>query len=162
MRFLETASLQCFFEIARPKRAFAVFRPSALGRDRTVNIRSRLRFAFLNTRPYEAASGSRLFLVSRYPLFLFELVLDSVVVVTARVGLRCELRPALRTAALQNEASCLGCHTRAEAMGAGPLQFAWLECAFHVPSTCVSAAAIGARPKKSRQGYAPFNFVSIE
>lgn len=162
MRFLETASRQCFFEIARPSRGTAAFCPSTLRRERTVNIRSRLRFAFLNTRPYAAASSNRLFLVSRYPLFLFELVVDCVVVFTAPVALRRKLRPALRTAALQNETSCLGRHTRPEAMGAGPLQFAWLECAFHVPSTCVSAAAICARPKKSRQGYARFNFVSIE
>ena len=54
--FLVVAARQCFFEIARPSRAASLlFRLQS-----TVNHRSRLRVAFLNTRPNAAASGSRL------------------------------------------------------------------------------------------------------
>ena len=53
--FLPVAGRQFFFEIARPSLAASV----SLPRQSTVNQRSRLRVAFLNTREYAAASRSR-------------------------------------------------------------------------------------------------------
>jgi len=60
--FLFVAARQFFFEIARPSRA----PPPSFSRDRTVNHLSLLRVAFLNTRPYAAASSNRLSLRKRY------------------------------------------------------------------------------------------------
>ena len=54
--FLDVAFRQCFFEIASPSRACC----PPLSRQSTVNQRSRLRFAFSNTRPNAAALSNRL------------------------------------------------------------------------------------------------------
>lgn len=60
--FLDVAARQCFFEMARPSRAVSVL----LSMHSTVNHLSRLRVAFLKTRPNAAASNSRLLLRNRY------------------------------------------------------------------------------------------------
>ena len=60
--FLAVAARQCFFEMARPSRALSVL----LCLHSTVNHLSRLRVAFLKTRPNAAASNSRLLLRNRH------------------------------------------------------------------------------------------------
>ena len=60
--FLPVAARQCFLEIASPSLAT----PPSLSRHKTVNKRSLLREAFLNTRPKAAASSNRFALRNRY------------------------------------------------------------------------------------------------
>ena len=66
IRFLSLAKRQFFFAIAMPSRAS----PILLCRQSTVNNLSRLRVAPSNTRPYAAASSSRLRLGNRLLLSL--------------------------------------------------------------------------------------------
>ncbi len=126
MRFRVIALRQCFFEIARPSRAT----PSLLSRQSTVKNLSRLRRAFLNTRPKAAASSSRFVFWNRRPLLLVSPVFWFVVV-TVAYTLRRQLRAAFCAAALENESPGFGCHACTEPVGACALDFAGLECAFH-------------------------------
>ena len=89
MRFLVLALRQCFFEIAIPSRQVS----SLLSRQSTVKNLSRLRVAFLNTRPKAAASSKRLVFRNRrlLPLVRREFCC---VVVTVAYGLRRQLRAA--------------------------------------------------------------------
>jgi hypothetical protein len=79
MRFRAVALRQCFFEMARPSLAIS----SLLSRQSTVNNLSRLRVAFLNTRPKAAALSSRFVFWNRYALLLLVRLGLCFVVVTA-------------------------------------------------------------------------------
>ena len=126
MRFLVLALRQCFFEIAIPSRQVS----SLLSRQSTVKNLSRLRVAFLNTRPKAAASSKRLVFRNRRLLPLVRLEFCCVVV-TVAYGLWRQLRAAFCAAALEYEAPGFGGHACAETVGACALDFAGLKCAFH-------------------------------
>ena len=76
MRFRAVALRQCFFEMARPSLAIS----SSLCRQSTVNNLSRLRVAFLNTRPKAAALSKRFGFWNRHALLLVRLGFCFVVV----------------------------------------------------------------------------------
>jgi hypothetical protein len=126
IRFLAVALRHCFFDMARPSLAIS----SWLSRHSTVKNLSRLRVAFLKTRPKAAASGSRFCFWNRKPEPLVNPVFG-VVVVTVAGALRRQLHAAFRAAALEHQASTLGGHACTKSMGAGALDFAGLKCAFH-------------------------------
>jgi hypothetical protein len=81
IRLRPVALRQCFFETAKPSLAAS----SILVRDSTVNNLSRLRVAFLNTRPNAAASRSRFVLRNRWLSRLGSSTFGFVVV-TLRLG----------------------------------------------------------------------------
>jgi len=126
IRFRAVALRQCFFEMANPSRPIS----SLLSRQSTVKNLSRLRVAFLNTRPKAAASSIRFVFWNRKPLLLVNPEF-CFVVVTVAYTLRRQLRAAFSTAALENESPGFSCHACAEPVGACALDFAGLECAFH-------------------------------
>jgi hypothetical protein len=126
IRFLDVALRQCFLEMARPSRACS----SLLARQSTVKNLSRLRVAFLNTRPKAAASNSRFTFWNRRPLLLVNPVFWFVVV-TVAYTLRRQLRAAFCAAALENESPGFGGHTGTKTVGACAFDFAGLVCAFH-------------------------------
>ena len=126
MRFLALALRQCFFEIAIPSRQIS----SLLSRQSTVKNLSRLRVAFLNTRPKAAASSNRLVFRNRRLLPLVRLDFCCVVVAFA-YALRRQLRAAFGAAALEYKAPGFSGHAGTKTVGACALDFAGLECAFH-------------------------------
>lgn len=156
IRLRAVALRQCFFEIARPSRAMS----SLLSRQSTVKNLSRLRVAFLNTRPKAAASSSRFAFLNRKPLLLVNPEFWFVVV-TVAYTLRRQLRAAFCTAALENEAPGFGCHACTKTVGACALDLAGLECAFHcfyLDRNPLRRAGFS----EGRQGYSDAQTVSID
>ena len=126
IRFLVDAFRQCFFEMARPSRTAS----SLFVRHSTVKSLSRLRVAFLNTRPNAGASRRRFFFWNRKLVSLVNRSLGFVVV-TAAGALWCELRAAFGSPTLQYETPSFSRHSSAESVGSGALDLAGLKCTFH-------------------------------
>lgn len=146
-RLRAVARRQCFLEIASPSLAYSL----PLSLDSTVKKLSRLFLPFPNTRPNEAESDSRLVLLKR-KLGRPSPVADAAFlcfVTSPRIGLailRRQLRAPLGAPALQDLLAGFGRHAGTEAVIAGALDSAGLECAFHRRLPLWSRA-LCARPK---------------
>ena len=138
-RLRAVAFLHCFFDIAKPSRDLS----SSFLRHSTVNHLSRLRVAFSNTRPNDAASSNRQSLLNRCRGLRsksdFLLAGKTAALALGANGgrLRRQLRAAFCPAALDNEATCFGRHAGTKTMRAGALQFAGLIRTFHLPGTWI-------------------------